>query len=251
MLPVLQLFRNYFEIADEDSAQKAREKVAGRLVLLDPSFEEDLPPRGSPLARPAERGLHRVAHRVLPGHPNAGARQLPARAPLTLDAPLLLPADRPAASRANDVDELLTVLVGTDESLAAIRGPILDRTGGNPFFVEEVPRVLIDDGTLEGTPGNYRLTRPLDQVRVPPTVQAVLAGRIDALASATRTCSRRLLSSGGSFESPSSSSSANVPTTTWCPRCDPCVRPSSSSRRPTSRSRRRGGTPAPRRSLPA
>jgi hypothetical protein len=43
MLPVLQLFRNYFEIAEEDSAQKAREKVAGRLVLLDPSFEEDLP----------------------------------------------------------------------------------------------------------------------------------------------------------------------------------------------------------------
>jgi class 3 adenylate cyclase/tetratricopeptide (TPR) repeat protein len=43
LLPVLQLLRSYFEITEQDSERMARERIAGRLLLLDKSFEEDLP----------------------------------------------------------------------------------------------------------------------------------------------------------------------------------------------------------------
>jgi class 3 adenylate cyclase/tetratricopeptide (TPR) repeat protein len=81
------------------------------------------------------------------------------------------------------VGELLGGLLGLDFSLAALPAFVLGRTGGNPFFVEEVVRTLVEDGTLVGGPGAYRLTRPLDEVRIPPSVQAVLAARIDRLSS--------------------------------------------------------------------
>ncbi|MGH9037443.1 MAG: AAA family ATPase, partial [Acidimicrobiia bacterium] len=78
--------------------------------------------------------------------------------------------------------ELLTALAGTDPSLAPLAGPVAARTGGNPFFIEEVVRSLAEDGTLEGAPGAYRLARPLSgEIGVPASVQAVLAARIDRL----------------------------------------------------------------------
>jgi tetratricopeptide (TPR) repeat protein len=58
---------------------------------------------------------------------------------------------------------------------------VVDRASGNPFFAEEIVRTLVDTGVLEGSRGNYRLAKPLSSVEVPPTVQAVLAARIDAL----------------------------------------------------------------------
>jgi tetratricopeptide (TPR) repeat protein len=60
------------------------------------------------------------------------------------------------------------------------------RASGNPFFVEEMARVLVDTGVLKGTRGRYRLARPFTSVEVPPTVRAVLAARIDALRGAEK-----------------------------------------------------------------
>ena len=79
------------------------------------------------------------------------------------------------------VGELLGGLVGSDASLAPLRGFVVERTGGNPLFVEEVVRALVEDDTLAGRPGNYELTRPPAHIRVPPTIQATLAARIDRL----------------------------------------------------------------------
>ena len=79
------------------------------------------------------------------------------------------------------VDELIGALVGDDPSLAGLPSELLGRTGGNPFFLEEIVRSLVEDGTLAGEPGAYRLTRPLIEARVPETVHAVLAARIDRL----------------------------------------------------------------------
>ena len=79
------------------------------------------------------------------------------------------------------VGQLLGSLLGVDLSLAPLVGFVADRTGGNPYFVEEVVRALLEDGTLTGTSGAYRLTRPLEQVRIPPSVHAVVAARIDRL----------------------------------------------------------------------
>ena len=82
---------------------------------------------------------------------------------------------------AEAVGEMLAELVGDDPSLAPLPAYLVDRTRGNPFFVEEVVRALVEQGTLQGRPGAYRLTRPLEKVGLPPSVQSVLAARIDRL----------------------------------------------------------------------
>jgi adenylate cyclase len=79
------------------------------------------------------------------------------------------------------VEQLLAAFVGDDPSLAALPEHVIGHTGGNPFFIEEVVRTLVEDGTLTGQPGDYRLARSLEQIGVPATVQAVLAARIDRL----------------------------------------------------------------------
>ena len=79
------------------------------------------------------------------------------------------------------VGQLLGGLLGMDFSLAPLLGFVQERTGGNPFFVEEVVRAFVEDGTLAGNPGDYRLTRSLHEVKVPASVQAVLGARIDRL----------------------------------------------------------------------
>ena len=58
---------------------------------------------------------------------------------------------------------------------------LIERTGGNPFFLEESARAAVETGVLVGDRGAYRLARSASEVRVPATVQAVLAARIDRL----------------------------------------------------------------------
>lgn len=83
---------------------------------------------------------------------------------------------------ADAVSEMLRDLLGDDPSLARFPAYLIDRTGGNPFFVEEVVRALVEDGTLAGRPGAYRLTRSVERAGLPASVRSVLAGRIDRLA---------------------------------------------------------------------
>jgi tetratricopeptide (TPR) repeat protein len=52
---------------------------------------------------------------------------------------------------------------------------------GNPFFLEESVRTLVETGMLVGAPSAYRLAQPLASLQMPATVQAVLAARIDRL----------------------------------------------------------------------
>ena len=78
-------------------------------------------------------------------------------------------------------DEFLHALLGDDPSLAPLKQLLIARTEGNPFFLEESVRTLVETGVLVGEPGAYHLARPLDGMQVPATVQAVLAARIDRL----------------------------------------------------------------------
>jgi class 3 adenylate cyclase/tetratricopeptide (TPR) repeat protein len=78
-------------------------------------------------------------------------------------------------------DELLVSVLGADPSVQALKPLLIERTEGNPFFLEESVRTLFETGALVGEPGAYRLARPLAGVRVPATVQAILAARIDRL----------------------------------------------------------------------
>jgi class 3 adenylate cyclase/tetratricopeptide (TPR) repeat protein len=81
------------------------------------------------------------------------------------------------------VSELLHALLGSDPGLAPLKKFILGRAGGNPFFVEEIVRALVDTKALQGSRGDYTLIKEFSEIDVPPTVQAVLAARIDALPS--------------------------------------------------------------------
>src|SRR3989441_3092431 len=78
-------------------------------------------------------------------------------------------------------DEFLHALLGDNPSLAALKPLLIARTAGNPFFLEESVRTLVETGVLVGTPGAYRLAQALPTIQGPATVQAVLAARIDRL----------------------------------------------------------------------
>jgi class 3 adenylate cyclase/tetratricopeptide (TPR) repeat protein len=76
---------------------------------------------------------------------------------------------------------MLEDLLGNDASIEGLAKSIYARTAGNPFYTEEAVQSLIESGALEGTRGSYRLVKPFEQLQVPPTVQALLAARIDRL----------------------------------------------------------------------
>jgi class 3 adenylate cyclase/tetratricopeptide (TPR) repeat protein len=78
-------------------------------------------------------------------------------------------------------DALLEALLGDDAGLEPLKKLLIERTEGNPFFLEESVRTLVETQVLAGEPGTYRLVQDLPSIQVPPTVQAVLAARIDRL----------------------------------------------------------------------
>ena len=228
LLPILELFRDYFGITARDTAQAAREKIAGRMLLLDETLRDSLPlvfdflgvsdaeqpaPPMAPEARQAQ--LFAIIKRVT----QARSRRAPA---VTLiedlhwlddgsETVLEALVDATAAARSllllnfrpefhaawmqqssyqqlplvplgpEALKELLDDLIGRDASVAGLAATIHARTAGNPFFAEEVVQSLIDAGSLQGTRGAYRLLTPVEILAVPPTVQAVLAARIDRL----------------------------------------------------------------------
>jgi len=77
--------------------------------------------------------------------------------------------------------DLLEGLLGSDSSLIPLKPLLIERTEGNPLYLEECVRTLVETGALAGARGAHQLVRGLDSVRVPATVQAILAARIDRL----------------------------------------------------------------------
>jgi DNA-binding winged helix-turn-helix (wHTH) protein/class 3 adenylate cyclase len=77
--------------------------------------------------------------------------------------------------------ELVNGLLGDDATLAALKQLLIERTEGNPFFLEENVRTLVEIQALIGEPGAYRLAQALPSIQMLVTVQAVLAARIDRL----------------------------------------------------------------------
>jgi class 3 adenylate cyclase/tetratricopeptide (TPR) repeat protein len=75
--------------------------------------------------------------------------------------------------------ELLSALLGDDPPLEPLKRLLVKR--GNPFFIEENIRTLVETGALTGERGAHRLTRSIQAIEVPATVQVILAARIDRL----------------------------------------------------------------------
>jgi class 3 adenylate cyclase/tetratricopeptide (TPR) repeat protein len=76
---------------------------------------------------------------------------------------------------------MLQSLLGTDVGLDLLKQRLIERTQGNPFFLEESVRSLVETHGLIRESGAYRLAKALPSIQVPSTVQAVLAARIDRL----------------------------------------------------------------------
>ncbi|MBP6013257.1 MAG: AAA family ATPase [Alphaproteobacteria bacterium] len=229
MLPMLELWRAFYGITDDDKPETARAKIAGRLLLMDEGFRDVLPllfdvfgvpdpANPSPAMDPEQRQkrINGVVKRILhdpnytggtrvilmedlhwfDGASDAFLETFVESVPATRDLWLLnfRPeyqarwmqrsyyqhfALQPLAPDA--IRQLLHTELGNDASVAKLPEMIHTRTAGNPFFIEEVVQTLIEGGHLTGTRGAYRLATPVDALDVPPTVQAVLAARIDRL----------------------------------------------------------------------
>jgi tetratricopeptide (TPR) repeat protein len=227
-LPVIELLKAYCGIQERDDPRVIRERVAGKLLMLDRSLEPLLTPLLALLDVPVEDAAW-------------AALDPPQRRQRTLDAikrlllresqvqPLLLlfedlhwidaetqalldglmeslpPARilllvnyRPEYQHAwggktyyvqlridplrpESADILLTALLGEDQTLAPLRRVLIARTEGNPFFLEESVRTLVETQVLVGERGAYRVTTAPDTWQIPATAQAILAARIDRL----------------------------------------------------------------------
>lgn len=80
-----------------------------------------------------------------------------------------------------DAARFVGALLGSSPDLGALTRKLIDKTQGNPFFIEECVRTLVERGALKGTAGDYRLVVPVDDIDIPFTVHGVLAERIDSL----------------------------------------------------------------------
>jgi class 3 adenylate cyclase/tetratricopeptide (TPR) repeat protein len=227
-LLVLEFLRGHFGISAQDTAQAMREKIAGKLLLLDPVLGDAVPvvfdflgvpdpERPRPDLGPEARqhrlfdAMKRLTHarsRREPGvslledlHWIDGASEAfvanlveAVAGTRTLVVVTFRPEYDAAWMRRSHYQRLalpplgpeaiaglLADRLGTDPSLAGLGERIRTRTGGNPFFIEEIVQALVEAGSLTGTTGAYRLARPVAELALPPTVQAVLAARIDRL----------------------------------------------------------------------
>ena len=100
----------------------------------------------------------------------------------------------------DDAEELLTFLLGNEESLRRLKRLILEKTEGNPFFMEEIVQELVEQGVVvrEGRTMHDSPALPTD-LHIPTTVQGVLAARIDRLATEEKTLLQQLAVLGREF----------------------------------------------------
>lgn len=97
-----------------------------------------------------------------------------------------------------DAQELLTALLGESTALRPLKRFILEKTEGNPFFMEEMVQALIEQGVVVRD-GEIKLGKPLTGLRIPTTVQGVLAARIDHLPAAEKELPQTLAVIGKEF----------------------------------------------------
>ena len=98
-----------------------------------------------------------------------------------------------------EAEELLTSLLGNSVSLTALKPLILEKTEGTPFFMEEVVQTLAEERALRGERGSYSLETTPTALHISPTVQGVLAARIDRLSAEEKALLQQLAVIGRQF----------------------------------------------------
>ena len=98
-----------------------------------------------------------------------------------------------------NAEEMLKALLGDGDELVPLRRLIIEKTEGTPFFMEETVQALLDDGSLVRN-GSLKLARSLAELKIPATVQAILASRIDRLPPAEKELLQTLAVIGREFQ---------------------------------------------------
>jgi class 3 adenylate cyclase/tetratricopeptide (TPR) repeat protein len=249
-LPLIDLLRNYFHFSLDDDARKRREKVAGKVLMLDRALEETLPYLFGLLGIiEGEDRLAGMDAQIRQQRTHTAIRGILQRE--TLNQPLIvvfedlhwidsetqtflnLLTDSIADARLlllfnyrpeyrhdwgdkrnytqlrlnplgrDSADEMLSALLDEPpaardhrqprDQAGAEKGPagasdraalkqfIIDRTEGNPFFMEELVQSMFEEGVLVHDGSGVKLAKSTAALRVPPTVQGVLSARIDRL----------------------------------------------------------------------
>ena len=227
-LPLIELLKTYFQLEPTDDERSRKEKVGGKVLMLDRNLEDTLPYLFSLLGiEDQQSSLQQMDAQIRRQRTFEALKKLFLRE--SLNQPLLLIFEdlhwldtetqgfldtlseslasanllllvnyrpeyrhewgqktyytqlRLAPLGQSEADELLTFLLGSDASLTALKALILDRTEGTPFFMEEVVQTLAEEGALIGERGHYRLDITPTELHISPTVQGVLAARIDRL----------------------------------------------------------------------
>jgi class 3 adenylate cyclase/tetratricopeptide (TPR) repeat protein len=226
-LPLIDLIKNYFEIVPDDDVRRRREKIAGKIMILDRTLEDTLPyiftllevvesddtlARIDPEIR-RRRTLDAIKRLLLRESLNQplivifedlhwiddGSRAL---LNLLVDSIgtariLMLMNYRPEFTHnwgnrtyytqlrldplgAEHGEEMLLALLEDGRDLVVLKRLIIEKTGGNPFFIEEIVQSLFEQRALIRN-GSIKLAKALDTIKIPSTVQAVLSSRIDRL----------------------------------------------------------------------
>ncbi len=228
-LPVIELLKAYCRIQERDDQREIRERVAGKLLMLDRVLEPLLTPLLALLDVPVDDAAwdaldpSQRRQRTLEAVKRLLLREsqvqpllvifedlhwIDSETQALLDGlieslptarVLLLVNYRPEYQHAwgrktyylqlridplppESAGELLNALLGEDQTLEPLKRVLMERTEGNPFFLEESVQTLVETKVLVGERGAYRLARAPESWQIPATAQAILAARIDRLA---------------------------------------------------------------------
>jgi tetratricopeptide (TPR) repeat protein len=226
-LPVIDLLHSYFRMTNDDDERVRREKVGGKVLMLDRALEDTLPylfsllgivEGNDPLAqmdgqirkRRTLEAIKRIVLRESLNQPlmvifedlhwiDAQTQEFLNLLADSLGTAkiLLLVNYRPEYSHKwnsktyytqlrldplgqESAAEMLSALLGDSKDLAPLKRLIIERTGANPFFMEEIVQTLFEDDVLQRN-GTVKLAKSMNAVKVPATVQAILTSRIDRL----------------------------------------------------------------------
>jgi class 3 adenylate cyclase/tetratricopeptide (TPR) repeat protein len=244
-LPVIDLLHGYFRITSDDDVRARREKIAGKIAILDRALGDTIPylfallgvvESDDPLAQMdaqvrKRRTLDAIKRILIRESLNQPLIVIfedlhwiddETQALLNLLADsigtakiLLLVNYRPEYSHGwgsktyytqlrldplgkESAAAMLQSLLGDSTELGPLKRLIIEKTEGNPFFMEETVEALLDDGALVRN-GSIKLVKPLAELKIPPTVQAILASRIDRLSPAEKDLLQTLAVIGREF----------------------------------------------------